>query len=315
MRTKYVYFDNFVAKMLLEDPNCWNFLWDNFIAEFGLSMRPISSYYLFFEYFGFTKKNLEKPNRDMFQFRDIRNVKRARNEIQKIDRVLQQYWENACCDLEIQMSSSAVKKSLNDSVAKGIARISLFDKSQELKECLFGNILNLYEDDYSSFAQKAADFLAWDYFCNISAEGISTDLLRQRQLAFWLQQWDQRTIRPFGKLIDDFPGYYDIKLDKNTYFDGLGDMVDSEIITYLIMGLFSDNSKKTETVSILTCDPSVNIQERIELGLGNLMNMEGTLKRKISRCFGKVYRLNKDTFAIDQFFEPQLPIIIPESKS
>ena len=179
---------------------------------------------------------------------------------------------------------------------------------------MFGNILKLYEDDYSSFSKEAADFLAWDYFCNISAEGISTALLRQRQMAFWLQQWNQCTIFPFGKLIDDFPGYYDIHLSKNTNFKGQEDMVDAEIITYLIMGKHNENSNSIESVNILTFDPPINVQERIKLGLGNVVNMEGVLKRNLNKCFGKIYCLNKDTLTINQPFEPQLPIIISASK-
>jgi hypothetical protein len=59
---KQLYFDNPVVRFLIESPETWKDLYDPFIKTFGRRFRPIQSYYLFFEYIGFTKKKLNIPS-------------------------------------------------------------------------------------------------------------------------------------------------------------------------------------------------------------------------------------------------------------
>ena len=306
--TQLVYFDNSIVRSLSKNPSSWN----KFVEIFGLSIRPVYSYYLFLEYIGFKKIKklyITKPDETMLDFSKagIKNSDEKKAEIIRLE--LEKYFDVACKHLQEQLSIAEVQTSFNGLIHENIKHISSHEFSQDLNKVLFENILKLVSSDYWSFAETLSVELAWDYFCALSPNGISTKLIRQVQLSIWLDLWEKGCHFPFGKIIDDFEGYYDLKLSKNSRFDNSEDMVDAEVLTYSIMGL-PNHAGQAEAVNILTYDLTINIEERIKLGLGNIKNMQDTLGRTINSRFGKVYCLNRDNNEIINVFEPQMPILL-----
>lgn len=298
--TKLIYFDNSVAKKLLEEPEkYWNSFYDNSIGEFGLSIHPLQSYYLFFEYFGLTKKKFLNISTSTLKFKHIK-------KLNENGLILDSYFAFLCKDIESQLSMDIVKKLITKHIEQQKIYRSFFDGSQELYNIFFREILELFNKDYPNFIQHATLYLAWDYFCILWPEEISIENLRCMQIDIWLQLVEQGHRLPFGKIIDDIPHS---NLHGKTKFKEQKDMVDSEALTYLFMG-HKNEFNESESVNILTLDNPINLQERIELGLSHLNYIENTLKKSVDKKFGKVYCLNKDTFLTKQVLEPQIPICL-----
>lgn len=309
-----VLYDNPIARDLISKPKSWNNLHDSFLPIFGHFTRPIYSYYLFFEYIGFKKQMLVKPNEEMFKFNNIDTQKRAIKEVDKIGLAYDSYFDNAVAEIERQLLAPEIKSQLLELIKNQSLYESNFENSKELKEILFGYILNLFFNDYGAFVHQAATHLAWDYFCNVSGAGITIPLLREAQLGAWEQSWTQNILLPFGKIIDDLEKYTKVTLSKNTRLDGQEDMVDAEAITYLIIGVLNKYNE-LEPINFLTRDNMLNIRERLQLGSENILNLEDALKIKIKKRQGRVYFLN-DNMTIKDYEDVQITIPLQDlSKS
>lgn len=301
-----VLYDNSITRDLITDPKSWNNFHDSFLPIFGHFTRPVYSYYSFFEYIGFKKHILKKPNEEMFRFNSIDSQKRAIKEIDKIGIAYDDYFDNAVEDIERQLQSPEIKDQLLQLIKDQNLYESNFENSKELKAILFGYILNLFFNNYEMFVHQAATHLAWDYFCNVSGKNITIPLLREAQLGAWEQAWRKNILLPFGKIIDDLEKYTKVTLSKNTRLDGQEDMVDAEAITYLLIGVIN-TTNQLEPINFLTRDNQLNIRERIQLGCENILNLERALNIKINKRPGRVYFLNKD-MTIKDYEDAQITI-------
>ena len=303
---RLLYLDNPVVRDLTDRPDTWNLLYDDFIENFGRSFQVIQSYYLFFEYIGFTKKELSLPPELIkIIFLEIRSKKITDEMITLIDKELEE-----CVDQihdYIRNKLYSLREFIEDLIQKRLNRISSFNGAIELEEKLFGNIRALFDQDCDGFVKDASRYLAWDEFCNISPEGFPKDILRQRQIGYWYQLWEEGIILPIGKIIDDVSSYYNMSF--KSYFKGSEDMVDAEMLTFLIFGNPTEKGS-IERCNCLTYDKGSQVSDRIELALGNIVNIEQSLGVNVQRNSGKVYCLSKDDkeIKIEEFYEPLIPI-------
>lgn len=304
-----VYLDNRVVRELIEKPEIRIELFDDFCRHIGRRYQPIPSYYLFFEYIGFHKTKLEIP-KDL-QAPTLPFLQKLKKENLSKD-------ELATIDQELIKAHSSIKEHVNAKFYTLIThfkhlikvrevRLKIikrkFKKEQdgmELHEILFAGIINLFRKSLPEFVERASEYLAWDIFCTLNPPGVSTPRLRQRQLAHWFKMHQDGITLPFGKLIDDHAGYYNMKFDSN--YKSYEDMVDSEALTYLVTGL-KDADHQILAIKYVTFDASNEIGERIQLGLGTLQNIEQTLSVCIPKQTGKAYLLDTITHKIVNIHE------------
>jgi hypothetical protein len=163
-----------------------------------------------------------------------------------------------------------------------------FTGLQELLANNFGTFLELIYQNYPQFCEHLSFYLAWDAFCSMHPAGISKDLLAQRKLAFWNRYNRDGEILPVGKIVDNFTEkQFKNTIDCNPHLKSFfKDMVDSEAITYVILG-------NPDKVNFITFDKPNVITDRIKLIHGAINHLEDILKCKITKHFGKVYCLNE----------------------
>lgn len=307
-----IYPDTPVVRSLSDHPETWNALHDQFIQKFGRRFRSVQSYYLFFEYLGFTKKQLEIPTSLLKpQFDDLAilaaiNPKKgvSEEEVGILDKQL--------CKIELDIASFINEKLLSmktifESLAEErMKRTSAFKAAQELVDSLFGSMFVLIDQDYTTFAKYATTYLAWDVFCGIHPLELSIEAIRQRQLGYWMQRWEGGIKLPFGKIIDDQSNYY--KMEFASRFKEFEDMVDSEMHTYLILGYEIDN--QLHPIQCLTYPPKdmQAIPKRNELALGTVVNIQKTLKKDMLSFPGKIYCIDNSTHKFTEINEPMFLI-------
>src|SRR5690242_8008141 len=101
-----------------------------------------------------------------------------------------------------------------------------------------------------------------------------------------------------------------MELGKNVRFANDHDMVDSQAIIDVIMGLKTNNI--IQPVNFLTCDSQDQVVTRIDLAnaIIDLLNERRKTKdERIPKMFGMVYFLSKD-FIIYDSYNPSSPIIL-----
>jgi hypothetical protein len=314
---KLIYLDNPLIRSLAEQPETWNALYDQFIGIFGRRFRPVQSCYLFFEYIGFTKKHLKIPTAfktpHFDQSKELAKINPDLGTINKdalaiLDKNLGKIADEISAYTEVKVCSLQII--FEELIEKRKKRISAFGAAQDLVKTLFGDIFSLIETDFAQFAKYATKYLAWDIFCGIHPIGLSPKAIRQRQLGFWLQLWEQGTELPFGKIIDDQSGYYNFNFDSP--FKEFEDMVDSELHTYLILGHKIDG--KPHPIHGLVYPPKDThaLSKRNELALGVVDNIQKTLRRELEKFPGKLYSLDEKTHAIQEINEPMF-VISPQN--
>jgi hypothetical protein len=310
MISKLIFYDNPVLKALIENPRSWPVLYDELIKRFGQEgIQPIVSIATFCEFFGFTKQNLIKPSEDMLRFNAIRNLEDAENKVEIIDKALEGYYEQTYDNIRKQLQDEQMRMVWGRLITKREQRV--FGEGVELYRYLFTRFLDLFHNDYAEFVEELSRYLVWDYFCGISAEGISIEFLRQRQLGMWLQLYrDHNVLLPLGKVIDDLGRYFNLEFGKNVRFANDHDMVDAQAITDVFMGLKTNNI--IEPINFLTFDDETVIRTRINLANAIIDWLNERLEsesEKIPTMFGKVYFLSKD-FIIYYSYNPSSPIIL-----
>ncbi len=309
--TPLIYIDNSILRDLQDRPKYWNDLRNILVPIYGQSFRACSSYYLFFEYYGASGDGakaigLKIPSINLCKFNEINSQEKASAKINELGKQLDVWFEQARLDFEQQLFFN--KQRFQNLLQERKRHESLFEGSQELRDDLFRDILNLFYSDYSSFVANASGYLAWDWFCNIQPPGITIELLRQAQLGIWNQLREKGFLFPSGKIIDDLSEkYLGINLKKNSYFRGnFRDMVDSEAITSVVM----------EKTVFLTYDKEININQRVSLVLQSITQVEKALNITIPRDFGKIYCLTRPIpnritkIDIDKIIEPVEPILL-----
>ena len=284
-----IYPDNTIAKKLINDPNTFNILFDDFVTNFGRTFKVIKSYYLFFEFFGFHKKKLEipiiykQPTFNQFPCGLLKKQKFLEKDIKIIDDALEKI--SAEISIYVKDKLSSLKNHFTKLIATEEKKVHSCKESKDLYDQLFGHILTLFRTDFKKFIDEATRYLSWDVFCGINPKGLSPTLIRERQLGFWYQFWqNDRIILPFGKIIDDLSSYFIMKFSSK--FKSYEDMVDSEALTYLITG------NANEYINYLTYDDS---NERTQLALGCIKHIEQVLNVQLCKNLGKVYLLDKNT--------------------
>ncbi len=305
-----IYFDNPVVRSLMEIPQTWNDLHDPFIKTFGRRFRPIQSCYLFFEYIGFTKKKLKIPT-ELKKPTFDHHVELAKVDpdipatisteaIALIDADLGSI-ANAI-DNHIAAQMHALQTTFEDLVTSREKRASSFKGAQELQKVLFGDIIDYMKTDFAGFVKYATRYLSWDTFCGINPIGLSLKLIRQRQLGFWLQFWEEGIELPIGKIVDDQVGYYDLEF--RSHFKEFEDMVDTEMHTHLIMG--SKVNGELHPICAVAYPPHDQqaFEKRNTLILGSITNIETSLQKTVAKRPGKLYQLDPKTHVFQKIFEP-----------
>jgi len=305
--TPHLYFDNPVARDLIEHPEHWNELRDALLPIHGNSFEPYKSFYLFFEYLGLKKKLLNKLDLTPLQFKNVKDYAYAEKNASNIASSIDPHFKEAQEAIKQQLLSDDKKIILLNAISDKKKHEHNFIGSFELRENLFRTFLDDIDNDYPQFAEYASLYLAWDYFCSISPTGINLKILRQFQLRLWISIFKEHgTILPLGKLCDDFR-FRGLKI-KHSYRASLQkskeatleDMVDSEAITAVLF----------EKVVFLTYDSPDTIRERIKTMHGIKLEVEQTLNISIPTNFGKVYCLSRPPkIKIVDCIEPM--IVIP----
>ncbi len=307
-----IYPDTPVVRSLSDQPETWNALYDQFIQKFGRRFRSVQSYYLFFEYLGFTKKQLKissaltQPEFDDLDILAAINPKKdiSEEEISILDKHLSKIELDIATDINKKLLS--MKSIFESLIEERTKRTSDFKASQELVDSLFGNMFFLIDHGYPTFVKYATTYLAWDVFCGIHPLKLPLEAIRQRQLGYWLQRWEKGIKLPFGKIIDDQSSYY--KMEFSSRFEEFKDMVDSEMHAYLILGYESDN--EVHPIQCFTYPPTdlQAISKRNELALGTVTNIHKTLKKDML-CFpGKIYTIDKSTHKCIEINEPMFKL-------
>lgn len=301
---KFIYFDNPFVRSLSNHPEIWDNLFDLFVKTFGRRFKPIQSYYLFFEYIGFTKKELNIPvnfKKPCFEnSKELNSLKKATENLAILDKNLSKIGTDI--RLHIKEKLYDLKPLLTSKINKRKNHTSLFQGSQELVNILFGDILVLIENNFEQFIEFATTYLTWDVWCSINPLGIPLNIVRERQLGFWLEKWEDEIELPFGKIIDDLARYY--KMNFESQLKNHEDMVDSEMLTYLILGYrFNDEIHRVHCLTYPPKNPK-EIPERNELALGTINNIEKTLGKTILKKPGKIYVFDKEKHDIKEINEP-----------
>jgi hypothetical protein len=302
---KRIYFDNSIVKDFARTPELWDSFYDEFIEHFGRTFHPIESYYLFFEYIGFHKDRLKIPSAlvNCIKFEPLLKKDITPDDIHSMDTVL----DNTVNSIEQHIESKlfALESFIKGLVEEASQRVSSFIGAQKLHEKLFGRISTLVAEDFPRFVKEAKLYLIWDVFCTITPEGISVKNLRERQLGYWMTFWEGGYTYPFGKIIDDHSEYYEISFSNKSLFKNYEDMVDAEMLTYVVLGIPTEDGT-IDRCYCLTYDSHTQTSERIRLALGSVNNIEQTLEKTLKKVTGKTYRLKKNghKIMIDYINEP-----------
>lgn len=309
---RIIYPDNPIIRSLSDKPEVWNQLYDQFVNTFGRTFKPIQSYYLFFEYIGFTKKLLEiplvfaKPYFDATTKLAAIDLDRGvrEEELLILDKNLSEI--DAGISIYIKQKLYSLKPTFDQLIKERKKRISSFRAAQELVDALFGDIFFLLESEFEEFVQYATTYLAWDSFCSIHPLGLPLRAVRERQLGFWLKSWEQGIKLPLGKIVDDQSNYY--KMNFESHFKEFEDMVDAEMHTYLILGYEIDD--QLHPVDCLMYPPKDRnaIFKRNELVLGSVTNIQKTLNKEIAKFPGKIYSLDDKTHCFLEINEPMFSL-------
>lgn len=309
---RIIYPDNPIIRALSDRPEVWNQLYDPFVNTFGRTFKPVQSYYLFFEYIGFTKKLLEIPlvfakpyfdNTAKLAAIDLgKGV--SEEELFMLDKNLSEI--DAGISIYIKQKLYALKPTFDLLIKERKKRISFFKAAQELVDALFGDIFFLIDNEFEEFVHYATTYLAWDSFCTIHPLGLSLKAIRERQLAFWLKSWERGIKLPLGKIVDDQSNYY--KMNFESHFKEFEDMVDAEMHTYLILGYEIDN--QLHPVDCLIYPPKDHnaVSKRNELMLGSVTNIQKTLSKEIAKFPGKIYSLDEKTHSFLEINEPMFSL-------
>ncbi len=162
--------------------------------------------------------------------------------------------------------------------------------------------IDYMKTDFAGFVKYATRYLSWDTFCGINPIGLSLKLIRQRQLGFWLQFWEEGIELPIGKIVDDQVGYYDLEFC--SHFKEFEDMVDTEMHTHLIMGSKVDGELRPISAVAYPPHDQQAFEKRNALILGSITNIETSLQKTIAKRPGKLYQLDSKTHVFQEVFEP-----------
>ena len=147
---KFIYLDNPFVRSLSSDPEIWNNLFDLFVKTFGRRFKPIQSYYLFFEYIGFTKKKLNIPIDLKCPYfeksKELNSLKKATENLAILDKNLFKTAKDIRLHIEEKLYD--LKSLLITKIDDQKEFTSLFQGSQELVNILFWDILILIENNF-----------------------------------------------------------------------------------------------------------------------------------------------------------------------
>jgi hypothetical protein len=282
-----LYIDNPVLRDLTGNPEFLKNCYDDFVRIFGRSFKGVKSYYLFFEFYGIKKDWFGIPAEMLrWDFSDKRGSPTSVDYIAFIDQKCKEGIQRI--DAHIGGRLQSLQNALKEVIARRLGEMT--QTGEEIEKVLFGDIRHLINEDYKTFVSVAKGYLVWDAFCGVSPKKLCTSLLRQRQLSHWHHARQDGWVLPVGKIIDDHAKYYDMSFE--SYFKDYEDMVDAEMITYLMFGHPTDG--ELERCDCLTYDSSAEISERMRLSLGTISNLKATLNQDVQHKFGKAYCITKE---------------------
>lgn len=311
-----LYFDNPVVKSLIETPETWNAFYDEFVKTFGRTFRPIKSCYLFLEYIGFTKKLLQIPSeltQPIFEHGEkLAKVNPAilgtinDEVIDLIDKNLSKLVK--AIDAYIEAQVQTLQATFEDLISIRERQISSFLGAQELHKVLFGDIIEFMRTDFIGFTKYVTRYLSWDVFCGVTPIGLSLRFVRERQLGYWYQFWEEGVELPAGKIFDDQAGSLDMEFQ--SHFKNFKDMVDAEMHTYLIVGNRVDHELRPIYAFAYSPHDQEAFAKRNELILGSITRIEQSLNKTLEKRPRKLYQLDSQTHAFQAIFEPIFKILL-----
>lgn len=310
LKLNHLYYDNSIIRRMTDNHDEYKKIENNTIQIFGTTITHVTSPYLFLEYIGFTKKNLQihQADCDLDDVLTLLSKERGSPNINLLDELLCKIFKNSYEFIKAKLLSSELKIIIQKLIYARLIRVNKNIQCQEFNDDLFGYFFNIFNTNYEEFAELIAIYLAWDEFCSIQQKGIPPTKLRwlkERQLAYWYQNCRYNYILPFGKIIHDQDYYYKMEKPFKSRFKNCEDMVDSEAITLAVIGYKADDGD-LHPVNFITFDSSKSLQDRLTLALGSIHNMETTLNQVFNKFPGTIYRLDSVTL---EYKERRIPII------
>lgn len=294
-----IYFDSSVTRRMLEDPRCWNIIYDQLIPVTGLRFQTVQSLYLFLEYIGFHKDRITIATTHIkIEIVNAGSSKDKEVLARKIDDILE--INLPAIHNQVKQQLLTMKSHFNELIAERFARTKQWSGSNQLITALFGDFLDAVNEYYDLFVEAITQALVWDLFCCMESKDFPTNLLRERQIGYWHQLHNTGPCWPLGKLVDDLHKY--LKMNFSSFLKNKEDMVDSEMLTLAILGQFTDDRRIP--ILCLTFDSSDTISERLKLALVSLKIIEKTLVCNINARTGKIYCLNPSNCQILNIHEP-----------
>lgn len=330
------YYDNSIVQDLIDNPNAWNNYHEWSKKEFGPIVEPIQSFYLFCEYFGFSKKklvipeSLNKPDWSTIGLPLRENIKTDEDKKIRDEKITDLLKETIKLQREIEehilqvlLANHAVFKQLITARKQRKEREHniwktllgnenlTFENSNHLENLLFEKMIRLYESDFDEFVKYLASLLAWDELCSIVPTGISTDDVKELLVGFWRSQYqDHGEILPLARTAIGLTHYYKMDvLPKNYNIKNYKDMMDSEMYTKLILGQQTEDAIRP--VHIITLETVEVARARMRVVAANVINIEDVLKIQLPKFPGKIHCVDKNLKLIESL-QAEVPIRLPD---
>lgn len=298
-----VFFDNNLIRKLVDDPSNWNVIYDQLVPLIGRRYHALQSTYLFLEYIGFHKSQITiSPELTKIEFSPSITGRKSEDLVVHFGKAIDSKLKLIDSELKEQLAN--LKFHFENKISERRAYVTKWHGSDELINNLFGELIALLEQDYNSFVDELVYALAWDLVCCIEVKDISRSKLRQFQIGQWLHLYEEGFTLPMGKLIDDVNNHFDMQFTST--FKNKEDMVDSELISYAVLG--KRGEERRLPVTCLTLDSPEEVKERMRLALGTISNIEEVTGRNLNVRSGVVYCLDHSNCQILEIVEPGLII-------
>lgn len=118
---------------------------------------------------------------------------------------------------------------------------------------------------------------------------------------------------PIGKIIDDLAYYYEKNF--SSHLKNYEDMVDAEILSYLVMGINDCHSGQRKPVHFFSYYPikKDDIENRLAITLAVVRDVERDLNQKLEKYPGKLYLIDRQNPIIPEPIRLCLPILLLET--
>ncbi len=279
-----LYLDNALMRWLLDNEKYHQKFNEDIETNLNEEYTFLSgSYYQFFEYYGCDKLGIHKQLKEFEKLSVSLDINLSEN-IDAIGSILfpkiRSHIEDLLMERKILLYNLVTERSKYEASSP---------KIKDLKDKLFGGILQLIDQDFKQFAYEMAIYLSWDVFCDMQITKHSVENLRQIQLGVWSQCYEGGYIFHLGKIVDDLTqNYLLVQLERNSWFKGKKDMVDADGLTYALLGddMIEGSRQK---IYFITADSPLNISQRLSIMMGAMLQLEAAIPMSFERTQGKIF--------------------------